>query len=173
MKVGDVLLFNNLIPHRSLDNLSSDIRWSLDLRWQHPEKPAGAFGVKGVIRMTNSGNPGYQIPWEGWSSIDKRSGSERLLDVVEATAPAAAGTGADIAPIDPSNDVRADLAAASAAMASGAIVSSANCDPDPELSTILVGPWLDIWEVVHENKHTRAWKALTAAQKKENSIAVP
>lgn len=30
---GSVLLFNNLIPHRSLENSSEKIRWSLDLRW--------------------------------------------------------------------------------------------------------------------------------------------
>jgi hypothetical protein len=39
----DVALFHVAFRpvDRSLDNLSSEIRWSLDLRWQHPEKPAG------------------------------------------------------------------------------------------------------------------------------------
>lgn len=31
---GSALLFNNLIPHRSLPNLLSCMRWSLDLRFQ-------------------------------------------------------------------------------------------------------------------------------------------
>ena len=30
---GSVIFFNNLIPHRSLENFSQNIRWSLDLRW--------------------------------------------------------------------------------------------------------------------------------------------
>lgn len=30
---GSVLFLNNLIPHRSLENYSKNIRWSLDLRW--------------------------------------------------------------------------------------------------------------------------------------------
>ncbi|CAH1230978.1 PHYHD1 [Branchiostoma lanceolatum] len=36
MTYGSVLLFNNLTPHRSLPNISDDVRWSLDLRWQDP-----------------------------------------------------------------------------------------------------------------------------------------
>jgi hypothetical protein len=38
---------------------------------------------------------------------------------------------------------------------------------DPELSTILVGPWLDNWPIVHENKHTRAWHALKLARQQQ------
>ena len=30
---GSVLLLNNLIPHKSTENYSQNIRWSLDLRW--------------------------------------------------------------------------------------------------------------------------------------------
>jgi hypothetical protein len=122
----------------------------------------GAFGVKGVIRMTQAGNPSYQVPWEGWSSIDKRSGSEHLLDVVEAASddgPSSEGTA---------------VAPTAAAPGEGPGAAATGGEPrDPELSTILVGPWLDTWEVVHENKHTRAWKALTAAQKQQSSLAVP
>ncbi len=43
---GSVLLLNNLIPHRSLANNSSNIRWSLDLRWQRPTEPNGFHGLK-------------------------------------------------------------------------------------------------------------------------------
>jgi len=32
---GSVLFLNNLIPHKSLENYSQNIRWSLDLRWYH------------------------------------------------------------------------------------------------------------------------------------------
>jgi ectoine hydroxylase-related dioxygenase (phytanoyl-CoA dioxygenase family) len=30
---GSVLFLNNLIPHKSTENYSQNIRWSLDLRW--------------------------------------------------------------------------------------------------------------------------------------------
>jgi hypothetical protein len=30
--MGHVLFLNNLVPHRSLSNISKDTRWSLDLR---------------------------------------------------------------------------------------------------------------------------------------------
>ena len=46
VRKGSVLLLNNLIPHRSLPNNSSDIRWSLDLRWQRPSEANGFEGVK-------------------------------------------------------------------------------------------------------------------------------
>ena len=40
---GGVLFLNNSIPHRSLENYSDKIRWSLDLRWQHPDKSNGFY----------------------------------------------------------------------------------------------------------------------------------
>ena len=41
MKKGSVLFLNQLVPHRSTENLSSHIRWSIDLRWQRPDEPSG------------------------------------------------------------------------------------------------------------------------------------
>lgn len=38
---GSVLFLNNLIPHRSLNNMSDHIRWSFDLRFQRPDEPVG------------------------------------------------------------------------------------------------------------------------------------
>ena len=40
---GDVLFINNIIPHRSMPNLSKSMntRWSLDLRWQNTKYPNG------------------------------------------------------------------------------------------------------------------------------------
>ena len=56
--LGGVLFLNNILPHRSLNNLSDGIRWSLDLRWQKWDQPAGFYGLKEVIPMTKSGQPG-------------------------------------------------------------------------------------------------------------------
>uniref|UniRef100_A0A383WF13 Fe2OG dioxygenase domain-containing protein n=1 Tax=Tetradesmus obliquus TaxID=3088 RepID=A0A383WF13_TETOB len=135
MKAGDVLLFNNLIPHRSLDNTSDRIRWSLDLRWQHPDLPDGAYGLKRSIRMTDPADPSYVIPWAGWADVDKKTGQQQQQQQ----------QGSD----DDLDSTETGVAAAAAA-----------ADVEDPLSSVLVGPWLDLWPITHHNKHTRAWLAM-------------
>jgi len=60
-----MLLLNNCIPHRSLENRSDKIRWSLDLRWQDPKKSVGFYGLKDCVTMRKADDPNYQIDWEG------------------------------------------------------------------------------------------------------------
>lgn len=38
---GSVLLFTNLTPHRSIPNVSTQVRWSVDARYQDASKPTG------------------------------------------------------------------------------------------------------------------------------------
>lgn len=38
---GSVLLFTNLTPHRSIPNVSNQVRWSIDSRYQDAAKPTG------------------------------------------------------------------------------------------------------------------------------------
>ena len=61
---GGVLLFNNCIPHRSLENFSNKIRWSLDLRWIDPNKSTGFFGLKDPVVMRKADDPNFNIDWE-------------------------------------------------------------------------------------------------------------
>lgn len=61
---GGVLLFNNCIPHRSLENFSNKIRWSLDLRWMDPNKSTGFFGLKNPVLMRKAGKTIPNIDWE-------------------------------------------------------------------------------------------------------------
>jgi hypothetical protein len=139
---------------RSLENTSSSIRWSLDLRWQHPDLPDGAYGLKRAIRMTAPGDPGYVIPWQGWADVDKKTGAAAGLqqqqqqgeekDVTAGSCSEAAGVVGDTK---------------GAGVAAGGVVG----DTESPLSTILVGPWLDLWPITHENKHTRAWLAMKQA----------
>jgi len=73
--MGSILLLNNLIPHRSLPNLSNQIRWSLDLRWQKPDLPNGYYGLKEVIvfRQAKS-DGGSEVDWDSfssWASVDR------------------------------------------------------------------------------------------------------
>ncbi|MCW3052462.1 MAG: phytanoyl-CoA dioxygenase protein 1 isoform [Chthonomonadales bacterium] len=67
MPRGSVLLFNQLLPHRSTENLSDSVRWSLDLRWQRPDEPSGFEGVKDCILMRTAHDPNYRPDWEAWS----------------------------------------------------------------------------------------------------------
>ena len=41
VKFGSVLLFTNLTPHRSIPNVSDQVRWSVDSRYQDAAKPTG------------------------------------------------------------------------------------------------------------------------------------
>ncbi len=41
VKFGSVLLFTNLTPHRSIPNISHQVRWSVDTRYQDASKPTG------------------------------------------------------------------------------------------------------------------------------------
>ena len=68
---GDVLLLNNLIPHRSLPNNSSVIRWSIDLRWQSPHLPSG-YTAKPALTLTKRGDPHYKPHWEEWAQQDRQ-----------------------------------------------------------------------------------------------------
>lgn len=62
---GGMLLLNNCIPHRSLENYSDKIRWSLDLRWQDPKKSTGFYDLKRSIVMRKQNDPNHKIDWEG------------------------------------------------------------------------------------------------------------
>lgn len=53
LEPGDALMFNELMLHRSLDNLSTRVRWSVDIRFSadspaHRKKAPGGFRVCGA-----------------------------------------------------------------------------------------------------------------------------
>ena len=52
MKVGDVLVFGNLTFHRSLENTSEDIRWSIDLRYSPTGSPPGMVTSKNGLALS-------------------------------------------------------------------------------------------------------------------------
>ena len=65
--MGSLLLINQLIPHRSTENYSDKIRWSVDLRWQRPNEPSGFEQVKECILMRTARDPSYRIDWTRWA----------------------------------------------------------------------------------------------------------
>lgn len=73
MKLGSVLFLNQLIPHRSLENRSDKIRWSVDLRWQDPKQPSGDEGGAGVIVMRKADDPAFTVDWDAWAAEQRRA----------------------------------------------------------------------------------------------------
>lgn len=71
MPKGSVLLINQLIPHRSTENFSNHVRWSIDLRWQRPDEPSGFEGIKDCILMRTARDPNYRIDWSAWAKQNR------------------------------------------------------------------------------------------------------
>ena len=66
MALGSVLIINQLIPHRSLENLSERVRWSVDLRWQRPDEATGWEGYLDLLEMRRGDDPAFRPDWEGF-----------------------------------------------------------------------------------------------------------
>lgn len=139
---GDVLFINNVIPHRSLNNLSDHVRWSLDLRWQHPDKPNGFYGLKDSILMSKSTDPSYVADWEGsgWAQADRQVKqleaalqSEHVADAIARAISADAPTVTGMPGPAPAEGQAQEAA-------------------DP-FDTVIAGPWMNRWEIVHHNRH--------------------
>lgn len=71
MPLGSVLFLNQLIPHRSLENRSDKIRWSVDLRWQDPKLETGDQGGSGVFVMRKADDPGFRPDWGPWMAAQR------------------------------------------------------------------------------------------------------
>ncbi|KAK3093268.1 hypothetical protein FSP39_013470 [Pinctada imbricata] len=80
---GGMLLLNNLIPHRSLPNISKQIRWSLDLRWQNPTLPCGFYDMKSTVLMRTTKDPGYKIDWSPFESVDRHEKQREAVKDME------------------------------------------------------------------------------------------
>ena len=74
MQVGDVLVFGNLTFHRSLENTSEDIRWSVDLRYSPTGSPLEWLLEKWPGFIARSEQPKSVESWEMWEA--KRTPSD-------------------------------------------------------------------------------------------------
>ena len=63
MDKGDVLFLNQLTPHRSLENFSDIVRWSMDFRWQNPALPSGEPDETGLVHMRKASDPEFRPDW--------------------------------------------------------------------------------------------------------------
>lgn len=77
---GGVLFMNNAIPHRSLENFSDIIRWSLDLRWQHPDHDNGFYGLKDNVLMRSAKSPNLEIDWSAMAGVDRSKVQMKSVD---------------------------------------------------------------------------------------------
>jgi len=77
---GGLVLFHNAVPHRSLPNISKDVRWSLDLRWQRPSDPDGLWGLKKPVVMRSKDNPNMEIDWTEFDSVDRHSQQKKAVN---------------------------------------------------------------------------------------------
>ena len=78
--MGGALFISNCIPHRSLENYSDKVRWSLDLRWQRPDKPNGFYGLQESVLMRTAKNPNYVINWDQFATVDRSQLQEQAVD---------------------------------------------------------------------------------------------
>lgn len=66
MRRGSVLLMHRRTKHASLPNVSSDIRWSFDLRYQPVDQPTGRPAFPAFIARSRA-NPGRELhDYEQW-----------------------------------------------------------------------------------------------------------
>ena len=89
MTVGSVLFHNPLMPHRSTENHSDHVRWSVDLRWQRPGEPTGYADSK-MIPMRRRDDPGFRLDWTEWqrqshADVDKARGRDDGHDPFDVT----------------------------------------------------------------------------------------
>ncbi|KAK3096497.1 hypothetical protein FSP39_000740 [Pinctada imbricata] len=72
IKYGGFLLFNNLTPHRSLRNVSDNIRWSVDLRWQSPEEHWGFYEIGEGVLFRSAKNKDITPNFDKFLSVDRK-----------------------------------------------------------------------------------------------------
>ena len=77
-KVVAVYFYSSII---SLNNVSNEIRWSLDLRWQRPDNPVGFYGLKEGVMMRSKKNPITQIDWDGFNKVDRNNQQDSIRKV--------------------------------------------------------------------------------------------
>jgi hypothetical protein len=136
VRVGDVLFLNNVVPHRSLPNVDDHIRWSLDLRWQHPQGEAGFYGIKDPILMTKADDPTFKPNWANWAGVERTAAQMAALA-----------------------EAKPGLLPALEAVAKAEAPTPALPGSDP-FDTIIAGPWMARWPVVHVNRHTKRHEEL-------------
>ncbi len=70
MKMGDLLVFNNLVFHRSLVNHNDSIRWSVDFRFSRTGTPLNGLWHEAIaFPVRDSKNSECPTSWETWYNL--------------------------------------------------------------------------------------------------------
>ena len=73
MRLGSVIFHIQHAPHRSLENHSDRIRWSVDYRYQRPGLPTGLEGDSWMLLpMRRRGDASFRPDIDGWIADRKR-----------------------------------------------------------------------------------------------------
>jgi len=70
MKVGDLVVFHNLVFHRSLINRTKSVRWSVDFRYSQTNTPLGELWHQAISCIVRS----HRLPetvacWDDWQTL--------------------------------------------------------------------------------------------------------
>ena len=84
MDPGDVLFMDKLTMHASLPNLSEDIRWSVDLRYQPGGEPTGRPWFPGFVARSRSAPESVLANAAAWAALWHRA-RERLAAAAPAS----------------------------------------------------------------------------------------
>ena len=68
---GSVLLLNQLVVHRSTENLSERIRWSVDLRYQRAGEPTGMDIIAPPVAFVRGGRKLARIDWSHYLGVNR------------------------------------------------------------------------------------------------------
>ena len=158
--LGSVLLLNNLIPHRSLNNASEEIRWSIDLRWQRPDKPSG-YALKPLLPLTSKDEPSFSPDWEHWRKQDRHAIVKQSLSGQQQSSSAdefdTTIVGVRHQPQQQQQPLQRPVLASPPSLA----------------ARLLSQPWMSRWPLTHHNRHTRKWEELrrTGSQQEQQAAA--
>ena len=62
--------------------MSDEVRWSVDLRWQRPDKPNGFYGIKDSVLMRSSTDPNHVVDFESFDKVDRHvKAKDSTLDI--------------------------------------------------------------------------------------------
>ena len=73
MEPGDVLFLNKLTMHASLPNLSEDVRWSVDVRYQPTGEPTGRPWFPGFVAQSRSAPESVLANAAAWAALWQRA----------------------------------------------------------------------------------------------------
>ena len=65
MDLGDIVVFNHMIPHRALSNHSDAVRWSMDIRYEATDVATETGKAQGFIARSMR-NPESVTPYHEW-----------------------------------------------------------------------------------------------------------